>query len=51
MIHQRWTQTDITALRTRHAAAEPVQKIADALQRTPGNIATMMARLHLRAAS
>jgi hypothetical protein len=48
MTHQRWTQTDITALRTRNAAAEPVQTIADALRRTPENVATMIARLRLR---
>jgi hypothetical protein len=51
MTHQRWTQTDITALRARHGAAETVQAIAHALQRTPENVASMMARLRLRAAA
>lgn len=49
MTHQRWTQTDITSLRSRHGAAETVQTIADALHRTPENVAAMMARLRLRA--
>jgi len=48
MIHQRWTQTDIATLRTRHGAADPVQAIANALERTPENVIVMMQRLRLQ---
>lgn len=46
--HQRWTQTDITELRSRLEASGSVLEIADAMQRPAANIAEMMSRLRLR---
>jgi hypothetical protein len=47
--HQRWTQTDITELRSRLELGASVADIADALQRPVENVVAMMSRLRLRA--
>jgi len=46
---KRWTQTDVTALRTRLDVGESPLEIAQALDRSAENVAGMMARLFLRA--
>jgi hypothetical protein len=45
---QRWTQTDITELRSRLEMGGSVSDIAEALERPAGNILSMMSRLRLR---
>ncbi|MCX8474480.1 MAG: hypothetical protein MT490_01675 [Sphingomonas sp.] len=45
---QRWTQTDITELRSRLETGGSVVDIAEALQRPSENILAMMSRLRLR---
>jgi hypothetical protein len=45
---RRWTQGDVTQLRTSVGAGEPVERIADRLQRETDEVATMMRRLRLR---
>ena len=46
---QRWTQTDITELRSRLELGGTVADIAETLQRPVENIRAMMSRLRLRA--
>ena len=46
--HQRWTQSDITELRSRLELGTAVRDIADALKRGPDEVSAMMARLRLR---
>lgn len=46
--HQRWTQSDITELRSRLEVGGSVSEIAEALQRPQANILEMMSRLRLR---
>ncbi|WP_404336255.1 hypothetical protein AB2M62_18695 [Sphingomonas sp. MMS12-HWE2-04] len=46
--HQRWTQTDITELRSRLEVGGTVADIAEGLQRTTENVLAMMSRLRLR---
>ncbi|MDQ2891739.1 MAG: hypothetical protein M3R64_01450 [Pseudomonadota bacterium] len=47
-IPKRWTQADITDLRARLQAGEPVGEIAAALGRADTDITTMIQRLRLR---
>ena len=47
--HQRWTQSDITELRTRLQTGEGVAAIAAAVQRDADEVLAMMGRLRLRA--
>ena len=47
---QRWTQSDITDLRTRVQLGDPVEKIADESERTADEIRSMVARLRLKPA-
>ena len=46
---KRWTQSDITALRTRLEIGESAEEIALSLDRSAENVAGMMSRLCLRA--
>jgi hypothetical protein len=46
---QRWTQTDITELRSRLEVGGTVADIAETFQRPVENIRAMMSRLRLRA--
>lgn len=46
--HRRWTQADITALRTATGAGDTLDVIAVALDRSPGSVTTMLNRLRLR---
>ena len=46
---KRWTQSDVTALRTRLEVGESAREIAQALERSAENVAGMMSRLCLRA--
>jgi hypothetical protein len=45
---QRWTQTDITELRSRLEMGGSVADVAEALQRPVASIVSMMSRLRLR---
>ena len=45
---KRWTQADISALRTRLDLGESAGEIAEALERSTENVDGMMARLSLR---
>jgi hypothetical protein len=45
---KRWTQTDITALRSRLEGGETPVQIALALERSAENVSAMMSRLCLR---
>lgn len=45
---RRWTQADVTTLRDAVGAGEPVEQIADRLQRETDEVRTMMRRLRLR---
>ena len=45
---QRWTQTDITELRSRVEMGGSVVDIAEALQRSSENILAMISQLRLR---
>lgn len=45
---KRWTQTDITALRSRLNVGESAVEIAMALERSAENVSVMMSRLCLR---
>jgi hypothetical protein len=45
---KRWTQTDITDLRSRLEAGESAVAIAEALQRSSENVLGMMERFSLR---
>jgi len=47
-VHRRWTQGDITALRTATGAGETLDGIAVALDRSPEAVTMMMNRLRLR---
>jgi len=47
-IFQRWTQTDITELRSRLEMGGSAAEVAEALQRPLENILAMMSRLRLR---
>lgn len=46
--HRRWTQDDITALRTALASGEPLARLAELLQRDTPDITQMMGRLRLK---
>lgn len=46
--HQRWTQTDITNLRSRLQAGDSVPDIARAMSRLPDGIMSMAKRLQLK---
>lgn len=46
---KRWTQSDVTALRTRLAVGQSAPEIAQALERSAENVAGMMSRICLRA--
>ncbi len=46
---KRWTQSDVTALRTRLEAGESAADIAQEMERSAENVAGMMSRLRLRA--
>lgn len=48
-MHQRWTQADITDLRTRLLAGASVADLVETMQRSPEEIRQMMSRLRLRA--
>lgn len=48
--HHRWTQSDITELRSRLELGTTVRDIADALKRPPDEVSVMMTRLRLRRA-
>ncbi len=46
--HKRWTQGDITTLRAGVGGGEPLESLAERLQRAPTEVTTMMERLRLR---
>jgi hypothetical protein len=47
-IEKRWTQTDITALRSRLEGGESAVEICEALERSAEDVLQMMSRLSLR---
>ncbi len=47
-VHRRWTQGDITALRSGIGSGETLEQLATALGRDPIAVMTMMDRLRLR---
>jgi len=48
---RRWTQTDITELRSRLESGESASAICDALERSSEDLLAMMSRLCLRVRS